>query len=218
MKRIQEPELMEEPDQVKAYAEADFAAPHNQFIEMIQKELGNDQFNGIALDLGCGAGDISCRFANAFPQSSVDAIDGSKVMLEFAESLLPPGLKNRVHFHLRRIPDMSMPRPKYGIMISNSLLHHLPEPCVLWETIKQYGKKGGKVFVMDLLRPSDISEAKSLVKQYSHKEPDILQRDFYYSLLASFSLDEIKEQLRDASLDFSVKQISDRHVFISGFL
>ena len=115
---------MEEPDQVKAYAEADFAAPHNQFIEMIQKELGNDQFNGIALDLGCGAGDISCRFANAFPQSSVDAIDGSKVMLEFAESLLPPRLKNRVHFHLRRIPDIEFcfdGSPEYGSHIDRLL-------------------------------------------------------------------------------------------------
>ena len=52
MQRTLEPELMEEQDQVKAYAEADFAIPHNEFIQLIQQRLGDRQFNGFALDLG----------------------------------------------------------------------------------------------------------------------------------------------------------------------
>lgn len=218
MKRILEPELMEEQEQVQAYAEADFATPHNQFIQRIQKQIDDSHFDGVALDLGCGPGDISCRFARAFPQCSIDAIDGSQAMLDSARLLLPASLNQRVHYYLGRIPNAEMPRPKYEIIISNSLLHHLPEPRTLWETVKQYGEKGGKVFVMDLLRPSSISDAQSLVKQYACDEPDILQRDFYHSLLAAFSPDEIKEQLRNASLDLTIEQISDRHVFITGIL
>ena len=216
MQRTLEPELMEEQDQVKAYAEADFAIPHNEFIQLIQQRLGDRQFNGFALDLGCGPGDISCRFADAFPECSVDAIDGSNAMLNYARLLLPAGLNHRIRYCLGRIPNAEIPRSKYEIIFSNSLLHHLPEPQSIWETVKQYGKKDGYVFVMDLLRPSSVCEAQSLVEQYAGNEPGILQRDFYHSLLAAFSLDEIKEQLRIAALDFSVEQISDRHVFIFG--
>ena len=209
---------MEDQDQVKAYAEADFSIPHNQFIQLIQQQLGDFQFTGYALDLGCGPGDISCRFASAFPGCSVDAIDGSKAMLDNAKSILPPELNHRVHYYLGQIPEAEIPRSKYAIIFCNSLLHHLPDPQILWETIKQHGEKGGYVFVMDLLRPSSVSDAQSLVEQYADNEPDILQKDFYHSLLAAFSLDEIKEQLRIVDLSFSAEQISDRHVFISGTL
>ncbi|MGZ8194839.1 MAG: class I SAM-dependent methyltransferase, partial [Methylosarcina sp.] len=63
MERQLEPELMEDPEQVKAYAEADFAIPHNDFIERIKLFIDQPGFNGTALDLGCGPGDISLRFA-----------------------------------------------------------------------------------------------------------------------------------------------------------
>ncbi len=218
MQRILEPELMEDQDQVKAYAEADFSIPHNQFIQLIQQQLGDFQFTGYALDLGCGPGDISCRFATAFPECSVDAIDGSNAMLDYARSLLPPRLNHRVRYCLGRIPNAEIPRPKYAIIFSNSLLHHLPDPQTLWNTVKQYGEKGGYVFVMDLLRPSSVCDARTLVEQYAGDEPGILQKDFYHSLLAAFSLDEINAQLQAAELNFSAEQISDRHVFITGTL
>jgi hypothetical protein len=102
--------------------------------------------------------------------------------------------------------------------LSNSLLHHLPDAQTLWSSIKQYGHKGTHVFIMDLLRPPSVDEAKSMINKYVAQEPDILQRDFYNSLLAAFSLDEINFQLENARLNLTVKQISDRHVFIYGIL
>ena len=50
------------------------------------------------------------------------------------------------------------------------------------------------------------------------EEPDLLQRDFYNSLLAAFSLDEISFLLYRARLDLTVQQVSDRHDFIYGVL
>ena len=37
MKRIPEPELMLKPDQVSAYAEADFEEPHSNFINLFKE-------------------------------------------------------------------------------------------------------------------------------------------------------------------------------------
>lgn len=51
---------------------------------------------------------------------------------------------------------------------------------------------------------------------YAANEPAILQRDFYCSLLAAFTLDEINDQIMRADLPLNAEQISDRHVFISG--
>ena len=69
MNRVLEPELMEDEIQVKAYAEADFAVPHQQFIQLLSDYVNDSHFSGHALDLGCGPGDISFRFAKAFPNS-----------------------------------------------------------------------------------------------------------------------------------------------------
>jgi ubiquinone/menaquinone biosynthesis C-methylase UbiE len=217
MDRQTEPELMEDPEQVKAYAEADFSVPHQQFINRIQDFINEPNFNGVALDLGCGPGDISMRFARAFPFSRIDAIDGSRAMLDYAESFTLP-IGNRIRLIHGRLPFVILPERFYEIIFSNSLLHHLPDPQILWQTIKRVAKSGTRIAVMDLLRPASHEAATALVETYAANEPDILQRDFYYSLLAAFTLEEIRDQLKKADLALKIEQISDRHVFIKGII
>ena len=66
MKRIPEPELMDETAQAEAYAHADFDEPHNHCIELLKQALADRlPAHGRALDLGCCAADISIRFATA---------------------------------------------------------------------------------------------------------------------------------------------------------
>ncbi|MGR8950903.1 MAG: class I SAM-dependent methyltransferase, partial [Gammaproteobacteria bacterium] len=121
MDRQLEPELMEDPEQVKAYAEADFSIPHQQFIDRLQDFVSQPDFDGVALDLGCGPGDISMRFARAFPQSRIDAVDGSRAMIDYAEKL-PVTIKKRIRFIHGRLPDVILPQHYYPIIFSNSLL------------------------------------------------------------------------------------------------
>ncbi|WAK04096.1 class I SAM-dependent methyltransferase [Methylobacter sp. YRD-M1] len=216
MKRVLEPELMEDEAQVKAYAEADFEIPHSQFIERLQVFVNEPRFSGTALDLGCGPGDISRRFAKAYPLSKVYAVDGSAAMINYGKLLIPDELKSRIKFIHGLLPHVSLPQADYGIIFSNSLLHHLPDPMVLWDVIKKYAVPGTRIVVMDLLRPDSIDEALTMVQAYAADEPDILKRDFYQSLLAAFRMDEIAGQIAQAGLDLSIEQISDRHVFITG--
>ena len=220
MKRLLEAELMEDESQVKAYAEADFEVPHNDFIQQLKTFIDDPEFSGSALDLGCGPGDISCRFANAFPLSKVHALDGSESMLAYAKSALPPDLTDRISFIKGLLPDVRLPQPSYEIIFSNSLLHHLPDPQTLWQTIKKYSRPGTRIIIMDLLRPATIKSAQMMVDNYAANEPEILQQDFYNSLLAAFSLKEINTQLAEAdlSVDLHTQKISDRHVFITGVI
>ena len=216
MNRQLEPELMEDPAQVKAYAQADFSIPNHDFIQRITNLIDPADFHDTALDLGCGPGEISYRFASAYPNSHVYAVDGSKPMLDYALRTIPANLTQRVHFIHGHIPQIELPHADYGLIFSNSLLHHLPNPHSLWQTIKRYARSGTQVAVMDLLRPACIDEALNIVHTYALAEPELLQRDFYHSLLAAFTLQEITEQLQQAELRFDIQQITDRHVFITG--
>jgi ubiquinone/menaquinone biosynthesis C-methylase UbiE len=186
MNRQLEPELMEDPEQVLAYAQANFEIPHNDFIQRLSSLIGDD-FSGTALDLGCGSGDISRRFVHAYPTCLLHALDGSAAMLNYAKSINNAGGIEPICFIQARLPDVELPQTSYQLIFSNSLLHHLPNPQTLWQTIKRYTQPGGYIAVMDLLRPDSISDAQQLVTRYASDEPDILQRDFYHSLTGGFS-------------------------------
>ena len=219
MKRTPEPELMTDPVQAEAYAKANFETPHAQYIELFQDTFGGEPCNGTILDLGCGPGDISFRVARAFPGCTVHGVDGAESMLRWANIRLQESgdVQNRLRFFLGLLPDASLPHSQYDAVISNSLLHHLTDPQVLWQTIKRCARCDAPVFVMDLLRPGTRTEAEERVEQYAEDEPAILQRDFYFSLLAAFEIEEIKQQLSEAGLSrFQVEQVSDRHVIIYG--
>jgi polyphosphate kinase len=218
MKRLLEPELMEDEIQVKAYAEADFEIPHNEFVQRLKSFINDSEFSGTALDLGCGPGDISCRFVKAFPLSKVHAVDGSKPMLDYAKSVLSSDLTKRISFIQGLLPDVILPQSSYELIFSNSLLHHLPDPQTLWQTINKYSRPGTRIIIMDLLRPASIEDTQIMVNNYAANEPEILQRDFYHSLLAAFNLSEITAQLAQAGLNLNIEQISDRHVFITGVI
>lgn len=146
-------------------------------------------------------------------------IDGSDAMLLHAEKTLvaESSLQHRVCFFKGLLPDLALPRSQYDIIISNSILHHLPDSTVLWQTVKAFAAPQALIFIMDLKRPASITEAAQLRDSYAKDEPEVLRTDFYNSLLAAFEVGEIQVQLRDAGLaDLSVRAVSDRHLVISG--
>lgn len=218
MKRIPEPELMEDEEQVRAYAQADFDEPHNQFIERLSAFLPDRNIDEVILDLGCGSADIGRRLAEAYPNSRIHGVDGSAAMLKYARLNLPPSLRSRIVLVSGKLPDVRLPQPHYRVIVANSLLHHLPDPMILWQFIKRHAAAGTLVAVQDLLRPHSRQRAQRLVRRYARREPAILRRDFFNSLLAAFSLDEINRQLAAANLPFTPVRIGDRHVFIAGLI
>ena len=128
-------------------------------------------------------------------------------------------LATRVHFIEGCLPQASLPEHDYAAIISNSLLHHLHEPMVLWQTVRRYGRPATMVCVMDLRRPSTAAEAQRLAETYAGNEPEVLRRDFRNSLLAAFTPEEVRQQLERAGLEhLEVSSPGDRHVQICGRL
>lgn len=220
MQRIPEPELMDDAAQALAYARADFGAAHDAFVARLCARTGAAALRGFALDLGCGPGDVTFRVARALPQLSIDGVDGAESMLALArEQAARRGLAGRVHFARAHLPEQAPPGRDYALVYSSSLLHHLHEPAALWECAKRWGARGARVFVGDLLRPASATEARAIVAREAGGEPELLRRDFFHSLCAAYTPDEVGAQLAAAGLaHFALEVVSDRHWIAYGEL
>jgi len=219
MERISEPELMDEPEQARAYAGADFSEPHQAFVERFAQCFPRHRPRRV-LDLGCGAADITIRFARAHPGCDLTGVDGAPAMLALAkEAITRVELDHRVHLREVRLPDKTLVQHAFDTLISNSLLHHLADPQVLWCTLKDCAAPGAALFVMDLRRPDTREQAGRLVQEYSGNEPEVLRRDFFNSLLAAYRPEEIAAQLARVNLScLQVEAVGDRHVVVYGLL
>jgi ubiquinone/menaquinone biosynthesis C-methylase UbiE len=219
MRRIPEPELMNDAEQALAYARADFSEPHDRFVSLFIAHFGA-QVKGAVLDLGCGPGDICRRFARALPGCHIHGIDAAPAMLELARAEAEAQqLSERLHFSLGYLPEVRLPDKHYDVLISNSLLHHLADPATLWGSVQRYGRAGAAVFVMDLMRPDTPAAAAQLVQQYASEEPGLLQRDFLNSLLAAYRPQEVRDQLEESGLgQLQIETVSDRHFTVYGYL
>ncbi len=218
MERVPEPELMDDALQAEAYAKADFAEPHQAIVNRFTACFPRHPVRRV-LDLGSGSGDVTLRFARAYPNAQVLGVDGAEAMLAHArEATRLAGLTDRVRFLHARLPMPCLPAG-FDTVISNSLLHHLADPAVLWETAAHCAEPGAALFVADLARPASPQEASEFVERYAAGEPEILKRDFHRSLCAAYRPVEIQAQLARAGLGhLRVEMISDRHLVVFGFL
>lgn len=215
--RTPEPELMEDKDQAAAYAAANFGEVNIGFLEKFI-HLFPDFQRGNLLDIGCGPGDIVYRFLAKYPQIHIFGVDGSQAMLELAEkderSAKYPG---RAQWRRCMLGDLPAEGGRFDAIISNSLLHHLPDPSILWSSIPRLALPGAAVLVMDLFRPKSEEAARDIVEKNAARESSILKHDFFQSLLAAFTKEEVEAQLERSGLGhFSVEIVSERHLMVWG--
>ena len=153
MQRTPEPELMDAPEQALAYAAADFSAGDQALVDRIA-ELFPSGLGGRILDLGCGPGNIGFRLARSYPGAAVIGLDGAAAMLQLAQRRLAEegDLAGRLSFVERCLPSPDLPSDCSAV-VSNSTLHHLHDPLMLWLAIAQSAAPGARVYLKDLRRP-----------------------------------------------------------------
>lgn len=218
MQRTPEPELMDEAEQARAYAEADFGETDDLWVALFLERFGPAR--GEVVDLGCGPGNLTFRLAAACPEARVTGVDGAAAMLALAEARRRSGVPGaeRVRFTHALLPAPELPAGAFDAVTSNSLLHHLHDPGVLWREIRRLARPGAAVLVADLRRPATPDEADRLTAIYAGDAPEVLRRDFHASLHAAFEPGEIRAQLSEAGLDLEIALPTDRHVVIRGRL
>lgn len=218
MQRTPEPEIMDDADQAQAYDQADFAQPNARFIELYEAYIAQHVEHRV-LDLGCGPATICMDIAQRWPDVEVTCVDGSQAMIQRATLRLAqrPTLSDRVRLVCQTLPlPLGTFDAPFDAVLSNSLLHHLHDPLVLWREVLAQTKPGGSVLIGDLKRPTSTAQASSFVEMYAGDEPQVLRTDFYNSLLAAFTPQEVRQQLESVGLDLEVREVSDRHMIVWG--
>ena len=232
MQRSVEPELMDDPLQVQAYARADFGATDQALVDRLVELFGESLGDGPGprlVDLGCGPGNISFRLAERFPQTSVLGLDGAAAMLEVAQQELAqrvlgcPGLADRLRFAQVLLGPETFPYGGFTAVVSNSLLHHLHDPQALWRHLRPLAAPGAAIYIKDLRRPATPEAALALQQLHLASAPAVLQRDYLASLHAAFEPAEVEAQLRLAGLPVGehglrVAALDDRYLEVWGRL
>lgn len=216
MRRVPEREIMDDEAQALAYAQADFSEENQAFVNQFLSTYP-DFHHGHVLDLGCGPADIPLRLLRARPEVCVTGVDASKPMIGLAEiAKRQAGSPRGLHLLCQRFQDLSLEEPVDAV-ISNSLVHHVPNPLQFWYAVKTLAKPGAPVMVMDLIRPGSPETARNIVEQYAASESEQLRTDFYNSLLSAFTEDEVAAQLGELNLSrLLIDVFDDRHWIVSG--
>ncbi len=225
MKRTPEPELMQIPSQVRAYADADFSKSDSMVVKSLEKYLKKVgrtlNKTDLILDIACGPGNIAQRIAKNWPYVNVVGIDGSKEMLNEAENKLSENLTNNLSYQLIEINSIATGEIhcpfKADVLVSNSALHHFHDPSRFWGALKKLGKTKCIHIHRDLIRPISAKKAFEIKEKHLSNSPKILKKDFHASLKASFTVDEVTHQLFDSGLSqLEVFQVDELYFEIIG--
>jgi SAM-dependent methyltransferase len=223
MERIPEPELMDDAEQALAYAAADFAASDQAMVDALLARYGAELGPAI-VDLGCGPGNITFLLAEALaerdPAATVLGVDGAAAMLAIAEERRRRAPRPAaVAFHHELLPCPSLAGRGFSALVSNSLLHHLHDPQVLWQSVRRLAAPGAVVLVQDLRRPADEAGVQELLERHGAGLEPIVRRDYLHSLRAAFRLVEVRDQLQQAGLGcLEVEAIGEQYLEVRGRL
>jgi ubiquinone/menaquinone biosynthesis C-methylase UbiE len=201
---------MDSPDEADSYDAIDHSLVNQLFVDdlLTSCELLED-----VLDLGTGTAQIPIELCRRTEGFRVMAADAAVAMLELARyNIEVASVTDRIqleHIDAKRLPYRD---DTFAVVISNSIVHHIPEPITVLREAVRVTKPGGLLFFRDLLRPENDVLVQLLVAQYAVDSDDLQRRMFEASLRAALDLQEIRDLV--AQLGFpadSVQATSDRH-------
>ncbi|HMC09770.1 MAG TPA: class I SAM-dependent methyltransferase [Pirellulaceae bacterium] len=170
------------------------------------------------LDVGTGTAQIPIEICRRRKDLRMTSIDLAAHMLQLAQrNVIREGLTSQIK--LEHVDAKSLPYADamFDAVVSNSIIHHIPEPKFAFREMVRVLRPGGVLFVRDLLRPADGETLDWLVATYAGDANLHQQQMFRESLHAALTLAEVGELLGDAKCPTEwVRQTSDRHWTIAG--
>lgn len=210
MQRVLEPEVMDTWEEAAEYDAMDFTEVNTAFAQRAV-ELGATSAK--ILDVGTGTARIPIAIAQMRPSWQITAIDLSKNMLLIgARNVEASKLQAKIKLELADAKKMPYENEYFDMVISNSIVHHLPDPLPFFQEVKRVLKPNGALLIRDLIRPSDEATMEALVAEIGAEYNAHQKKLFRDSLKAAFTLDEIKQLVEASGLEgVQVYQSSDRH-------
>ncbi|WP_310482163.1 class I SAM-dependent methyltransferase [Chamaesiphon sp. VAR_48_metabat_403] len=215
MDRILEPEVMDTWLEATAYDAMDFMAVNTAFST---DAIALDSHAVKILDVGTGTARIPILMCQQRPQYLITGIDLAQSMLIIGQrNIEEANLTQRIR--LERVDSKRMPYPdlEFDMLVSNSLVHHLPDPFSFFAEVKRLVKLDGSIFIRDLIRPENESLVNDTVAKLGKDYDTHQQQLFHDSLKAALTLAEVRDLLDRVGLDrLSLTQSSELHWTISG--
>lgn len=210
LSRVLEPEVMDSAEEARDYDAMDHGTVNRVFVaDFLAVWLGP----GSILDVGTGTAQIPIELCRQSAKVQVTAIDLAEHMLAVGrENVRRAGMAERIK--LERIDAKKMPFPagSFAAVISNSIVHHIPEPKQVLAEMGRITRPGGVLFVRDLLRPDDLNALNQIVRTYAGDANPHQKKMFADSLHAALSMPELREMITSLGMDPDhVRQTSDRH-------
>ncbi len=208
IERILEAEVMDAEADAADYDAMDHSAVNATFAADF---LSVYHGSGPVLDVGTGTVQIPVAICSRHASITLVAIDLAEDMLKLGwKNITAAGFEERIT--LRQVNASQLPDPSgsFDAVISNSIIHHIPEPGGCFAEMARVCRR--TLFVRDLLRPDSLDELQHLVKTYAADANDHQRQLFADSLHAALTLAEVRAMV--VSLGFSpntVQATSDRH-------
>ncbi len=213
--RVLETEAMDTPAEAVEYDAMDHAEVNRRFVAdllAVLPEKGGPP-PGEILDLGTGTAQIPMELCRQEPSARVLAVDVAENMIEVGrQNVCQAGLDGRIR--LGRVDAKRLPYRdgQFATVISNSIVHHVPDPRSVLDEAWRVTAPAGLVFFRDLLRPDDDAAVRRLVDAYAGEATRQQRQMFEDSLRAALTVEEIRQLVSRFGLQpQSVRATSDRH-------
>jgi len=223
--RVLETEVMDTAQEALDYNTMDHSAVNRVFVDDLLAAIDSNSKSPPSvpspeprapldiLDLGTGTALIPIELCRRFEHCRVMACDAAVSMLDQAQyNLAAVNFNDRIQLKLVDAKALPFHQTRFDVVMSNSIIHHIPVPIAVLREAVRVARPGGVVFIRDLLRPDTEEQRQQLVATYAAGANDHQKQMFADSLHAALSLEEIRDLV--ATLGFpagSVQQTSDRH-------
>lgn len=225
--RILEREVMDTVEEAVDYDSMDHSHVNQVFVDDLANAawlLGFADLDDLAadspriLDVGTGTALIPIEYCQRNLNGDIWACDLAVEMLRLAETnTREAGLSGRIILAHTDAKGLEFEDDNFDCVMSNSIIHHIPEPANCLREMLRVLRPGGFMFVRDLLRPDSSEEVEHIVATYAGDANERQEQLFRQSLHAALTVGEVQTMLADFGWAAqSVQQTSDRHWTIAG--
>jgi ubiquinone/menaquinone biosynthesis C-methylase UbiE len=220
--RMLEPEVMDSESEANDYNTMDHSQVNRVFVDDLLAALGQKCLTSKAepwriLDLGTGTALIPIELCRRPGRWQVTAADLAQSMLTVAaRNIAAAGLVAQIKPQLLDAKELPFAEGQFDVVMTNSILHHIPDPRDCFAEMVRVVGPGGLLFVRDLLRPESKSELDRLVELYAGDANAAQREMFGASLHAALTLAEVRDLVAPYGIPAEcAKQTTDRHWTVS---
>ena len=197
--RVAEPELvMDDPASAEAFMRAgrkDGILAHTYLYHAIQASAVIPP-GATVLDLGCGPANQLTVLARLNPDARFIGLDAADAMLQLGhETLLRNGITNTRLCAGDMTALDAFEDDSVDAVISTMSLHHLGDLDALSKTLREAQRvlrPGGGIYLVDFGRLRRQGSQAFFATENAARQPQLFTEDYYNSLRAAFSLDELR--------------------------